>query len=405
MTTAFPLRVSNNHRFLEDQNGTPFLVHADTAWRALIELSPDETRFYLDDRIARGFNALQVHAVNMEGRGTLNRNGDAPFHDGDLSRPNAPYWDYAEQMLDEMGARGFFIALSACWFGYLGHDYKPLLTESNAAIYGQFLAKRFGRFSNVMWYLGGDCDPGDKIEATRVLARTLREGAPHHLLSFHAADGNSSALWFQDDAWLDVNMAYTYHAMDPHVGPEWKREPPRPIVLGETGYQGESNKGFLTTPALVRRQPWGALLSGACGHAQGCEGVYSFKPNWREALDFEATRDMTHLRVLFESLAWQTLEPDLEHQLLTRGWASFQDADNAVAARARDGSFALIYTPTSRVLTLDLSRLEGTTRARWFDPTSGEFQNTAPGEKMQTPGKNARGDEDWVLLLQTSKAA
>jgi len=55
-----------------------------------------------------------------------------------------------------------------------------------------------------------------------------------------------------------------------------------------------------------------------------------------------------------------------------------------------------------------LATLAGKTTARWFDPTSGEFK---PIENPPTsgqskrdftpPAKNAAGDHDWVLVLET----
>jgi hypothetical protein len=50
---AFPLEVSANKRHLEDQNGTPFLVVADTPW-FIQKVKIEDVRAILDDRVARG---------------------------------------------------------------------------------------------------------------------------------------------------------------------------------------------------------------------------------------------------------------------------------------------------------------------------------------------------------------
>jgi hypothetical protein len=40
----------------------------------------------------------------------------------------------------------------------------------------------------------------------------------------------------------------------------------------------------------------------------------------------------------------------------------------ATAARTQDGRLAIIYAPTIRPLTIDMTRLSGPVTARWFDP-------------------------------------
>jgi len=96
---TFPLKASPNRRFLVDAAGRPFLYHADTCWRIAIRLTLPEAERFLDDRKQKGFNALHVHAVNKEQEGQINRNGDAPFVDDDLSRPNEPYWKHLDAVL------------------------------------------------------------------------------------------------------------------------------------------------------------------------------------------------------------------------------------------------------------------------------------------------------------------
>ena len=57
--------------------------------------------------------------------------------------------------------------------------------------------------------------------------------------------------------------------------------------------------------------------------------------------------------------------------------------------------------------TIDMGRLGGRMRARWFDPASGRYQDVPdspfPGAGVRTltpPGSNADGDPDWVLILE-----
>ena len=68
------------------------------------------------------------------------------------------------------------------------------------------------------------------------------------------------------------------------------------------------------------------------------------------------------------------------------------------------------YLPPAHTgtITVDMAAMSGPAQARWFDPTSGElkavtgapFANHGQRE-FATPGRNAAGDVDWVLLLET----
>ena len=53
----FPLRVEVSKRYLVDGADRPFLIHGDTAWSLIVQLSREELELYLDDRCEKGFNA------------------------------------------------------------------------------------------------------------------------------------------------------------------------------------------------------------------------------------------------------------------------------------------------------------------------------------------------------------
>ena len=43
----FPVHVSENNRYLEDAGGNPFLLHGDTAWSIILQLTREEAEEYL----------------------------------------------------------------------------------------------------------------------------------------------------------------------------------------------------------------------------------------------------------------------------------------------------------------------------------------------------------------------
>ncbi|MEJ7616266.1 MAG: glycoside hydrolase family 140 protein [Pyrinomonadaceae bacterium] len=408
-TPVFPLKVSANKRYLVDQREQPFLYHADTAWRMAFRLRPIEVEQYLEHRQAQGFNTVHLHAINKEKEGTANVHGDQPFDPpGDITRPHEPYWKNLDQVVRAATGRGFLVVISASWFGYNGSGWRKDLTPEATRSYGRFLGNRYREFKNIMWIQGGDNNPGDKAEAAQALAEGIRETSPHQLQTFHAGPEHPSAEFFHQASWLDINLAYTYEPAYRQISAEYNRRARlRPIVLGETGYEGEANTGFPWTPYLVRRQAYWALLSGAAGHAYGSATIWHFGKDWQDALDKPGTRQMAHIKTLFAARPWHKLVPDQKHAALTAGYEA--GATYASAARTDDGRLILAYLPTSRAVTINLSKLSGPTMARWYDPTDGRFHpiEGSPfanqGSKQFTPPEaNSAGEHDFILVLEVS---
>jgi hypothetical protein len=200
-------------------------------------------------------------------------------------------------------------------------------------------------------------------------------------------------------------------------------------MLGESGYEEESNDGRGGSPHRVRRQAYGAILSGAlAGHAFGNKHLWRCDDQWRNALDSPGSQHMVHVRNLFTSLPWYKLIPDDQYpppppelqeaaddvrskQLITAGRGLYGNDDYVPAAIANDRSFALVYLPVGRPVTINLSRLAGKSHAWWYDPTSGTrlaIEGSATDEQFQefTPPKmNAAGDTDWVLILDSQESS
>jgi hypothetical protein len=115
---------------------------------------------------------------------------------------------------------------------------------------------------------------------------------------------------------------------------------------------------------------------------------------------------MTHVRTLFESVGWPALEPDERNRVLLSGMGTAGERDYAVLSSAPDGTLAVAYVPTLREIGIALRPLKQPLRARWYDPANGSFSDAALARgatdrvALTPPGKNAGGDEDWVLVLE-----
>jgi hypothetical protein len=426
---AFPLKPSPDGRYLVDATGAPFFVHADTAWQAPKRLTLSEFEEYLSHRAKLGFNTVLLHTFSREVSPDSNRNGDRPFDPpDDIAAPNEPYWQHLDKVLALAEEKGFFVAIAPLWIRWGGNDtagWRVHFAEEDAQGYGEFLGKRYAQRKNIMWIVGGDANPQEKTKAIDFLASSIKQFAPHHLITVHNRPENSSASYFDSARWLDVNLTYSYRETYIHVGGEWNRlGKRRPIMLGESGYEEESNDGRGGSTHRVRRQAYGAILSGAlAGHAFGNKHIWRCDEDWRKALDSPGSQHMVHVRNLFSSIPWYKLIPDDRYpppppelaaaadavrnkQLISAGRGVYGEDDYVPAAVASDRSFALVYLPVSRPVTINLGLLADQVKAWWYDPTAGtrravEDLNAEQFQDFTPPKSNAAGDTDWVLILES----
>ena len=422
LAVKFPLRASTNGRHLVDAGGNPFFYQADTPWMLLFRLTLPEAEEYLADRKAKGFSALQVMMTGF--MGMENREGQAPFGaDLDLSKPNEAFFAHADKVIQKASDMGMLLMIAPLWSGCCGEGWagreqdgrlKPLNANGPEKAYqwGRWLGERYGKHDNIAWLMGGDKDPGESHELIRQLARGIHAAAPRQLMAVHNAPGNASAVFYNDQPWLSLNAAYTYEEVFKHILGEWQRtRPERPIFLAESGYEHESNDKRGGTPFRLRRQAYGAILSGAlAGHAYGHRELWRVTDKWRESLQDTGSKQMAFVSRLFATRAWWKLEPEAADELVTQGRGKVGDDDYITAARAADGSLAIVYLPTSRPLTVDLSRLGAPISAQWFDPTDASLKpvqgDALPNigiHEFAPPERNASGDSDWVLLLETTR--
>jgi hypothetical protein len=110
------------------------------------------------------------------------------------------------------------------------------------------------------------------------------------------------------------------------------------------------------------------------------------------------------------SISWWELVPSSlggMKSLVTAGGGTNGGADYVAAAATPSGTLLVAYIPPmhSGTVTIDMTAMSGSARARWFNPvtaaytTIGTFSNS--GERTFTPpGDNGSGYADWVLVLE-----
>lgn len=407
---SFPLHVEAGKRHLVDAQGKAFLLHGDAASSLLVQLTRELAEQYLNDRKARGFNAILVNLLEHQFATTAPNNayGEGPFTTpGDFGTPNEAYFAHAHQVLSLAAQRGMVVLLAPAYMGYGGGSegwYQQMAANGEAKLrsYGQYIATRFSSLDNLLWIQGGDYNPPE-LALLRAVAQGIADVKPLALQSFQG-ERATSALGFLGggESWLNVNSLYTHeYDLVTNAFLEYGRAS-MPFVLLKARYE-ETNSG---TGQLPRAQAWQAMLSGACGQLMGNDAIWPFGANWQASLASPASASLGQLRALLSSLAWWTLVPDVGNTFLTSGVGTA--SSRAVAATSAAGDFALVYIPGSRQVTLELPRLAGPrVQARWFDPTNGAYtsagapQSATAAASYFPPGNNSFGGGDWALRLDS----
>lgn len=422
----FAAGVAQGGRHLVDQYGEPYLVRGDSPWSLLTDLSTAEADAYFANRAGHGYNAAIVSLIGSEANGApaddgATYDGVRPFVGSDVLRWEDAYWARAHETLRTAADYGITVFLYPIDGWAVGRAFNPTSAEQCRS-YGRMLADWTADLPNIAWIAGGDYFPmtnepeqgSDVDHCISAMLSGLAEAGDDRLFSIHL--GYDRSLSTENPFWaprVDWNFVYTYYPTYQAVLEAYAWTPPIPVILGEANYEGENNQPDTqeTTDETLRRQVLWALTSGAAGDFSGSDD-WEFHPGWQSRLDTAAVGQIVRIRDLFAGLRWWELVPDVDDELVTGGRGRPVDAramdvlddDYVTAARTPDGTLAVVYLPTARTIDLDLGRLAATVSATWVDLVSGDRREVAPAGRMSTPGPNAGGDGDWLLILSVGDA-
>jgi len=414
---TFPLKIGPTGRYLVDRRGAPFLIVGDSPQALIGNLTESDAESYFADRRAHGFNTVWINllcnsytACRDDGS---TYDGITPFRvPGDLSTPNARYFQRADAMIRLAARSGLAVFLDPIetggWLDVLLANGRKKAYE-----YGRYLGSRYKRFPNIVWMSGNDFQtwthPSDDAVALAV-ARGIASVDRNHIQTVELNYRRSSSL--DDPRWrgvIGLDAAYTYYPTYAEVSKEYRRARHLPIFMVEANYELEHD---YTGPETLRRQEYWTLLSGAAGQLYGNKYIWQFLDSWGDQLWTSGVQQLGYATKLFAGRRWFDLVPDFRHRVVTAGYGTFtadgnvNASDYVTAALTRDRRLLIAYLPTSRTVAVDLSKLQGRIRARWYDPTRGTYVPAArvslapAGERRFAPPRpNGDGDGDWVLVL------
>ena len=420
------LAISKNRRFLIHQDGTPFFYLGDTAWELFHRLDREEADIYLQNRAEKQFTVIQaVVLAEFGGLNVPNAYGQVPLYDSDPTRPNEDYFQHVDWIATQAGELGLYIGMLPTWGDKWNTAWGKgpvIFTPENAAIYGEFLGRRY-RDMPIIWILGGDRVVQDDIHRSIInsMAAGVKEGdGGQHLVTFHPSGRRSSADPFHSSEWLDFNMIQSGHrgrdtANYDMISHDYRRVPTKPCMDGEPRYEDHpvmGEGGATDAPYFdeydVRKAAYWALFAGAHGHTYGCHPIWQMwdpsrkvvngvRTPWQEAVDLPGAGQMQHARKLLESRPFFARIPDQSLIASDEGTGG----DHVQATCAEDGSYAFVYIPSGKDVSINLGKLSGNVlKTYWYDPREGTAQDIGeiPKSAVHKFTPPACGP-DWVLVI------
>ncbi len=340
-------RVSQNGRYFEHTDGTPFFWLGDTWWSALSDRLPWEGfKTLTADRKAKGYTVVQLAVM------TVSNEEDAPSDPGfcneggcvwdeRFERLNPRYFDFADRRIAYLVDAGIAPVVVGMWRQALRQ-----MGLAKGKKFWRYIIARYGAYP-VFWIGGGEVfDPSEdlakrypdmapRIRAAAIsgwtdLTRYIRATDPYgHPLSVHELPPPVDVP-IQDESLTDFEFFQPSHfgwasvrAQIAQLNMHYARTAVRkPLIVAEIGWETLGGQHY---EDLQRAAFWLAMLNGAAGFSYGNaatgESYTADKPfhrlrlsffNWDEAMQFPSSAQLGWSAKLLQRYRWQHFAPHPE---------------------------------------------------------------------------------------------
>ncbi len=432
---ALPIKVSENGRYFVDQNGAPVFWLGTTQWELFRGYTREDAEVILEASRKNGFTIVQIMLMGI-GDGTRpNAYGDKPWIDDDPLKPNEAYFKNVDAVIRMAGEKGLIIVPAV-----YHQRYRKYITTANARRWARWVGQRYKDTPNLVWSMTPEARR-DNVPVIRELAAGLREGdGGRHIMSLKPDPSPYSSSFLHNESWLDFNSMQTWSAVKliyPMVTHDYNLKPTKPVVMAEGAFEdGPHYYKFDVTPLWVRRQAYYSYLAGA-HHTYGHNSNWRMLPSWRRDIVAPGAAQMGVLKKIFMARKeWWLLVPDqslfasggrVGRWPLPREFATEQERSDYVhslgpydtengqptgnellhlAARHRDGKWAMFYLSEKNTFSVDLGKLSAPRlNVFWVNPVKGDAtplgQVSNKGVKSFT---TPVGWEDALLVIEAAEA-
>ena len=149
------LQVSDNRKYLEHADKTPFFWLGDTWWMGFTDRLhwPDEFQLLTEDRVQKGFTLVQIVAglypdmAPFDPRGK--NEGGYPWQDQKFEHINPEYFDFVDRRVQYLVGSGLALCLVGSW-GY----FLDVMGIEALKKHWRYLVARYGAYP-VVWCIAG----------------------------------------------------------------------------------------------------------------------------------------------------------------------------------------------------------------------------------------------------------
>jgi hypothetical protein len=430
---SLPVKVSENGRYFVGSDNKPLFWLGTTQWELFHGYTQEEAKLIIEKSKSAGFSVIQVMLTGCGDGTEPNVYGQKPWLTNDPLTPNEAYFKNVDAVLQMISDSNLIVVVTV-----YHQTCRKYITDEKARRWAKWLSRRYRNVPNIVWALVPETKES-YLPITRELAAGLHEGGGNHLITVHPDPSPySSSLLFNED-WLDFNTIQTWNAVKliyPMVTYDYNLKPTKPVVMAEGAYEAGMEYSFDVTPLWVRRQAYYSYLAGG-HHAYGHNDSWRVPllPTWKQALDAPAVAQMSVLKKTFLARKeWWLLVPDqslfasggqISDAALPKIFATSKEQNNYVrglgpyasggkpgpnellhlAARHKDGQWAMFYLADKASFSVNLSKLNGPKlNLFWVNPITGE--STPIGQEANTGIKSFSTPNDWedaILILEAAK--
>lgn len=374
------LQVSADRRFLAHADGTPFLWVGDTLWGATVWLTEAGFHEAIASRRAKHFTVLQT---NFARKDEVDTAGDTPW-DGD--RWNVRFMQKLDRMFNDANDQGMYLFVNGL---------VDLFWDRGITNYGRLAEMIGARYAaHYVSFASSMDDPYDPIHGQ--INAAIRRTASRTLLAQHPGDSDNGQgnVWTAEQYYDTPSVDYVMNAtgvegsleLACYNAIEWSLRlynhvPPKPVVNGETWYEGLSGG---TAEIVVAHLGYLSLLSGNFGYTYGTslwDAQDADLPAWK------AFRGATYMQYLYDFFMaldeGRPLQP--RHALIKNQATRYQD--RMVLGVSTDGMTYAAFLPNGGTINIDLTALAGmTVGVTWYNPLTGQYhdQGTTSGGTVRS---------------------
>lgn len=408
--------------YLTYADGTPFFWVADTAWNGALKSTEAEWRLYLEDRVEKGYNAIQFVTTQWRG-GASDRHGRVAFEGTGRIRISPDFFQRLDRKVDLINEYGLVAAPVLLWAlpSGAGRHLSPgyYLPDPEAILLARYMVARYGGHQ-VVWILGGDGRYIDEYEQRwKNIGRGVFGDEHPGIVAQHPHGRSWIGEAYAREDWLDIVGYQSSHSKAEatvnwiNKGPvseQWDRLPARPIINMEPIY--EEIHEDVTDRDVRSACYWSVFAAPPAGISYGANGIWPWlregekilnhrdapwTSTWRESLDLPGGRQVGYLARFIQRFEWWKLKP--AHQALLFEQPGKEEFNRFVSIlRSDDYKTLLVYIPEKTTV-----RLHNPMRLRyhvqWFDPVSNQYQDGPALDDDSIVEVTSPSDIDRVLIL------